>query len=205
MGILDRLREWFGGRKSSRQRYDNIEIVNAVDGTVIKGHEAVKAHFERERRLVDEHGSSIIFQVYWVNWKADSLRGFQGEELAEIKVDGGFVSGSDTVASVKKKIRQRLETALRSKPDSGVDPSLNFENPDRMTFFFSGRPMQEGKLFYAEHFILLPCWVQICLHDCDSDVFIAALEKLSPRDDLDDLDDPDESDEPSRPHEHPRA
>lgn len=205
MGILDRLREWFGRHKTPGQQYDNIEIVNAVDGNRIAGHGAVKAHFERERQLADEYGSSIIFQVYQINLEADSIEEFQGERLAEIKVGGRFVSGSDTVASVKKKIRKRLETALRSKPDSGVNPSLKFDNPNRITFFFSGRPMQEDKRFYADHFILLPCWVQICLHDCDSDVFVASLKKLIPPEELDDLDDPDESDEPRTPPDHPRA
>ena len=205
MEILDRLRAWFGGHKTPEQQYDNVEIVNAVDGTRITGPEAVKAYFERERQLADEYGSSIIFQVYQINLEADSIDEFESERLAEIKVDGSFVSGNDTVASVKKKIRQRLEKAVRSKPDSVVDPSLNFDNPDHITFFFSGRPMQEDKLFYANHFILLPCWVQIYLHDCDSDVFIAALKKLLPPEESDALDESDESDEPSKPPDHPHT
>lgn len=157
---------------------------------------------DKLREWFEGADSFIIFQVYRINLEADSIEEFQGERLAEIKVGGSFVSASDTVASVKKKLRKRLEKAFRSKPDSGEHPNLNFDTPNRTTFFLSGRPMQEGKLFYAEHFILLPCWVQICLHDCDSDVFIAALEKLSPPEELDDLDDLDESEEPSRPSDH---
>ena len=42
----------FGRRhQEEEQRYDNVEIKNVADGTIIKGHDAVKGYFERERNV----------------------------------------------------------------------------------------------------------------------------------------------------------
>ncbi|UCC99266.1 MAG: hypothetical protein JSW66_05135 [Phycisphaerales bacterium] len=49
------------------RRYDDVQIVSAVDGTVIKGHDSAKAYFEREKQLYEAYGSTIIFQVYRMN------------------------------------------------------------------------------------------------------------------------------------------
>ena len=150
-----------------KQRYDDIKVVKIEDGTVIEGHDAVKAHFEREKQLNEAHGSSIIFQVYRMNLSANTLKELQGEMLAEIKVDGGFVSGKATVAAVKKKVRLLLEREVRLSREKGTQPGFHIEAKDRITLFFSGRPMQDVKLFYADHFMLLPVWVQVFLHDCE--------------------------------------
>ena len=98
---------------SKEQRYDDVQIVNVADGTVIEGHDAVKAHLEREKRMHEAYGSSIIFQVYRMNLRAKTVKELQGEKVAEVKVDGGFVSGSDTVAAVKTKVRPLLEKEAR--------------------------------------------------------------------------------------------
>jgi len=76
-------------------RYDNVEIVNVEDGSVIKGHEAVKAYFEKEEKMVREHGSGITFCIYNVNWDCSSIN-----ELSSL--------GEVTVASSKQKIAPLL-------------------------------------------------------------------------------------------------
>src|SRR5512146_1316167 len=99
--------------QEDEQRYDNVRIVSAVDGTTIQGHDAVKAHFAQEKELYQAHGSSITFQVYRINLQANTLEELQGQRLAESKVNGGFVSGDDTVAAVKVKVRSQLERQVR--------------------------------------------------------------------------------------------
>ena len=115
----------------------------------------------------EEHGSSIIFQVFRLNLQASSLEEFQSEQLAEIKVDGEFVAGSDTVAAVKGKLRPILEEKARAWQAQGEQPDLQIEQEDHITLFFNGHPMQDDRLFYADHFMLLPAWVQVHLHSCE--------------------------------------
>jgi hypothetical protein len=151
---------------SEEKRYDDVQIVNPVDDTVIKGHDAVKAYFERERQLHRDHGSSIIFQMYRMNLKANTVKELQGEKLAEIKVDGEFVSEDETVAVVKTKLRT-LEKEARLSCERGAQPDFYIEQADHITFFFNGRPMQDDTLFYADNFIMLPAWVPVLLHGCE--------------------------------------
>ena len=152
--------------------------MNATDGTVIKGHDAVKAHFERERQMYEEYGSSIIFQVYRMNLRANTIKELQGEMLAEIKVDGEFASGNDTVAAVKAKVRPLLEKEARLSRERGAGPDLHIEQADHITLFFNGRPMQDDMLFYAGHFIMLPAWVQVFLHGCEFGEVVELIAKL---------------------------
>ncbi len=78
MSFLELIRRLFSN--ASRQlsqrtdpRYDDVQIVNVVDGTTIKGHEAVKAHIEQEEKLHKEYGTILIFQVYRMNLQARSF------------------------------------------------------------------------------------------------------------------------------------
>ncbi len=163
---------------SKEQRYDDVKIVSAVDGTVIKGHDAVKAYFEREKQLQEAYGSSIAFQVYRMNLKANTIKELQGEMLAEIKVDGEFVSGNDTVAVVKTKVRSLLEKEDRSSRERETQPDINIEQEDHITLFFNNRPMQDDTLFYADNFIMLPAWVQVSLHSCEFGKVLEIVAKL---------------------------
>ena len=155
-------------RQAAEQRYDNVQIT-FPDGTTINGHDAVKAQFEREKKLLDEHGAAIIFQVYRINMGAKTLRDLAGEKLAEIKVTGEFVSGTDTVFAVKSKMRPLFDGTVQSG-------YLNIGEVDQVTLFFAGRLMQDNKLFYADHFVLLPAWVQVYLHACEFEE-VADLER----------------------------
>jgi hypothetical protein len=112
-------------------------------------------------------GSSIIFQVYRVNLGAKTVKELQGEKLAEIEADGGFVSGSDTVAAVKAKVRPLLEEEARLAHQRGPQPGFHIEQADHITLLLNGRPTQDDTLFYADKFIVLPVWVQVLLHGCE--------------------------------------
>jgi hypothetical protein len=143
----------------SEQRYDNVTI-HLVDGTKITGHDAVKAHFEREGKLLDEHGSTITFQLYRANMAGNTAAEIQGARLAELRIPGSHVTGSDTVAAVK----QRYHPSL-----------LGDRTAPHITWVFGGRVMADDKLFYADHFMLLPVWVQVVLSDVPFADVIAAI------------------------------
>lgn len=151
-------------------------VVNLVDGTTIEGDEAVKAHFDAERKLVEDYGSSLIFHVYRVNLQAKAVDELQGPRLAEIKLEGGLVSGTDTVGAVKGKLRSLI--AERARLEAGAPAGLHLDEADRMSLSFSGRRMEDDRRFYADHFILLPAWVQVLLHACDDDELMALARRL---------------------------
>ena len=163
---------------NEERRYDNVQIRNIVDGTIIEGHEAVKEHLEREQKLLAEHGASIIFQVYRLNLQADTREELQGERLAEIKVDGSFVSATDTVAVVKDKVRSLLEDKAGMGSNGGAPVDLVIEEDDRLTLYLSGRPLQDDTAFYSDNHILLPVWIQVLLHRCESEEAVQLINKL---------------------------
>ena len=150
-------------------RYDNVRITNIVEGTTIEGHDAVKAHVEREQKMLTEYGASIIFQVYRLNLQADTLEELQGEKLAEIKVDGSFVSITDTVAVVKDKVRSLLKEKEGMQNNGQAPVALAIEAADRLTLYLTGRPLQDDTAFYDDNYIMLPVWIQVLLHRCKSE------------------------------------
>jgi hypothetical protein len=95
-------------------------------------------------------------------------------------VDGEFVSGSDTVAAVKEKVRRLIAERARPGQEAGAQPDLGIDEADRISFGFAGRQMQDDRLFYADHFMLLPAWVQVFLHRCGCDEFRELVLGLRP-------------------------
>jgi hypothetical protein len=164
--------------QEEERRYDNVQIMNVVDGTTIKGHDAVKAYFEQEKALYEAHGSSIIFQVYRLNMQAHTLEELQGRQLAEIKVDSEFVSGNDTVAAVKGKVRSLLERKAWLQREGEAQSDMTIEEADRITLYFSGHPMQDDTAFYADNFVMLPAWVQVLLHRCEFKEVVQLMDRL---------------------------
>ncbi len=164
--------------QEDEQRYDNVRIVSAVDGTTIQGHDAVKAHFAQEKELYEAYGSSITFQVYRLNLQATTLEELQSPKLAEIKVDGEFVSGTDTVAAVKLKVRSLLESQVKLRQEETTSTDVTIEESDRITFYFSDHPMQDDTAFYADNFIMLPAWVQVLLHRCEFEEIAQLIDRL---------------------------
>jgi tetratricopeptide (TPR) repeat protein len=153
----------------AKRRYDNVKLVNMVEGTTVEGHDAVEAHFEQERKLVQEHGLSLTFQVYRLNLRAATLGELQGPKLAEIRVGAGFVSGGETAAMVAMKLR----ALIASKSD------VRIEDAERISLVFSGRRMEDNRLFYADHFVALPAWVQVMLHTGSPEEVLEVVRKLS--------------------------
>jgi len=162
--------------KKQERHYDNVEIKNAVTGTVIKGHDAVKAYFEQEQKLVEEHGASLIFQIYRINLNANTIEEFHGQKVGEVKADGKFVSGSDTVAVVKEKLIDLLKKA--SNGEDAQSKLIIYDN-DRITLSFGRRMMRDNTLFYAENFVMLPAWVQVLVHRCEFEEFLQHLSMVT--------------------------
>lgn len=158
-------------------RYDDVRITNIVEGTIIEGHDAVKMHVEREQKMLAEYGASIIFQVYRLNLQADTLEELQGEKLAEIRVDGNFVSGTDSVAAVKDKVRSLLKEKEGMLNNGQAPVALAIEAADRLTLYLSGRPLQDDTAFYADNHIKLPVWIQVLLHRCESEEAVQLINK----------------------------
>ncbi len=152
------------------RRYNGVQIINIVDGTIIEGHDDVKTRFEREQKLLAEYGTSIIFQVYRLDLQANTLKDLLGKKLAEIRVDGNFVSETDTVEVVKDKVRSLLK---EEAPITMTDTQA-----DRLTLYFNGYPLQDDKEFYAENYIMLPAWVQILLHRCEPAEAVQLINQL---------------------------
>ena len=96
-----------------------------------------------------DESSLIIFQIHKLNFKSSNLSDFIGKVISEIKVDGHIISGNDLVSDVKNRIKKEI----------------NLSDQDKATFYFNGSCMEEDKLFYASHFILLPAWVQVLIHN----------------------------------------
>ncbi|MCP4150754.1 MAG: hypothetical protein GY757_23615 [bacterium] len=57
-----------------------------------------------EKQMPKVCNLSITFQVYRLNMTASTIAELQGDRLAKFKVDGGFVSGSDTVVAIKTRV-----------------------------------------------------------------------------------------------------
>jgi hypothetical protein len=117
-----------------------------------------------------EHGASIIFQVYRLDLQADTLEKLQGKKLAEIKVDNDFVSEVDTVAVVKDKVRSLLKEK--------APVTLTVEEADLLTLYFNGHPLQDDAEFFADNYIMLPAWIQILVHHCESEEAIQLINRL---------------------------
>jgi len=98
------------------------------------------------------------------NLAASTRTDVQGPRLAELRIDGDEVSGTDTVAMVKERILPALLGDQRAAP--------------YVTFVFDNRVMHDDALFYADHPMLLPSWVQVLLSEAPFADFIAALGRL---------------------------
>jgi hypothetical protein len=164
--------------RREERRLDNVEIINVVDGTRIKGHEAVKKYFEEEEKLFDEYGATLTFEVYMTDLQGDTLRKLQGERLGDLVVDGGFASGGDTVATVKGKIRALITERGITRNSENMTAAFTLGDAESVSFLFDGNFMKDDTLFYADNFILLPAWIQVLIHRCDQAEFLRLVAKL---------------------------
>ncbi|MDX2285022.1 MAG: hypothetical protein NW241_12725 [Bacteroidia bacterium] len=173
MSIWNSIRRFFQRRQQGNQqhakRFDHVRIMNAADGTVIEGREAVEQYLRKEAELRQAHGSSVIFQVYRVNMEANALDHVQGERLAEIKVNAAHITGDDTTAQVIGKIRPLIAEALGP---------AQLRHSDRILLYFNYRPMEEDLLFYADHFMMLPAWVVVLLHSATNAEVVQKIQHL---------------------------
>src|SRR5262245_12909814 len=115
--------------KRKKKQYDGVRVINMGDGSMIEGHEAVAAHFEKEQALLDENGATITFQLFRLDLNAASFDDFQSDKLAEFRVEGNWASGDDTVAMVKDRLRPMLGDKATAA--------------DRITLYFNHRLMED--------------------------------------------------------------
>ena len=92
----------------------------------------------------------------------DNAEEWQGKNILEINASSDIAGGSDTVKSVIDKLR----------PVIGGSPDMQITEKDNMTLFVSGRIMQENLLFFADHYICLPCWIQVLVYDNTPEQFV---------------------------------
>lgn len=165
-------------REDKDRIYSRLQIVR-IDGTKIEGHDAVKEFFEKEEKMLRTHGPTLTFEIFRMDLQANNVKDLQGPMLAELKLNSNFVSGVDTVESVKNKIHALL-TKENAAPDSQESKdALRLEDGDRISLYFNYRPMKTGALFYADHFIMLPAWIQVLIHRCEPDELQQLIYKLN--------------------------
>jgi len=63
-----------------------------------------------EHRIIDPNSTTVTFQLYRLDPQADTIERFQSRRLDEMSVDGGSISGTDTVAMIKERIRPWFQT-----------------------------------------------------------------------------------------------
>ncbi|MFT3691536.1 MAG: hypothetical protein QM831_00230 [Kofleriaceae bacterium] len=150
------------GKLFGKRPDDKVE--NVVD-TTIPAHLGVANHFDDDDDdEPEEDESSITFQLYAIDPNGQTRAEMQGPRLAELSIPGSAVSGSDTVAAVKQRLLARILGA--HAPGTHV------------TFVISGREMTDDKLFYADHYILLPCWIQVVSSDVPFTDVLATMKTL---------------------------
>ena len=113
----------------------------------------------------------LYFQIYRMDMEADNLKDFQGPRLLEIKLAPHHITGEEKVATTKEKLREILIWQSK-KPEN----DFRLEEDNQITFFFNYCPMRDDRLFYVDHMMLLPVWVQVLLHKCGT---LELLQKLN--------------------------
>eukprot|EP00455_Lapot_gusevi_P011317 TRINITY_DN15210_c0_g1_i1.p1 TRINITY_DN15210_c0_g1~~TRINITY_DN15210_c0_g1_i1.p1 ORF type:complete len:125 (+),score=38.97 TRINITY_DN15210_c0_g1_i1:105-479(+) len=109
--------------------------------------------------------NKITFQVYRLNFEGRSLAEFQGPRLHEFSdLAPDAISGDDTVADVQAMV-------------FSLHPEI-LQAGETASFYFAARPMDPNNLFYADHFMSLPSWVQILVHNRDTAAVVAKIQEL---------------------------
>eukprot|EP01006_Ploeotia_vitrea_P017660 TRINITY_DN48887_c0_g1_i1.p1 TRINITY_DN48887_c0_g1~~TRINITY_DN48887_c0_g1_i1.p1 ORF type:complete len:160 (+),score=11.70 TRINITY_DN48887_c0_g1_i1:124-603(+) len=150
---------------SKRSDDGDFAVYNIATGELLTG-EAAQQWLEKERLLQEEHGDSLIFHVYRANLTADNRKDLQGPRLLELKVAGGEVSGDETVQQVTDKLRESISAELEVTDD------------DNILLFLDSKPMRPESLFYADHPLALPCWIQVLLYRCSLEEYAEICSKL---------------------------
>lgn len=171
--------------RSEEKNYQNVRIVNAVSGETIEDAEGVRSYFEREEQLSRDHGPSLYFQFFRVSLGAATMKALQGPQLAELKLPSDFVGGTERVAAVRARLRRRLGGRLRARLRRVIkgssDPELSLGPRERITIFFAGRPMRDDRMFYGDHYVMLPAWFQVLIHTGSTRDVLSSIQALSMR------------------------
>jgi hypothetical protein len=72
---------WKFWKRKPDNQYDSVRVVNLSAGSTIEGHDAVTAYFEKEKALLDEHGSTITFQLFRLDLSAATFKQSRARSL----------------------------------------------------------------------------------------------------------------------------
>ena len=114
--------------------------------------------------LTKQYGSTLNFQIYRLSPEGTTVDAYQGPRLADVSTPSGWVSGGDTVAEVAERLREALGSRVR--------------DGERVTFWFNGRRMKVDGLFYADHYMMLPVFVQVLLHTGEPEAIDDAIARF---------------------------
>lgn len=151
--------------------------IQLPDGTVIEDEAAVRAHFEKEKALSERYGPTLFFELYRLDLSAKTMEDLVGPRVETLELPGASVSGDATTAAVKADIRQRL--SVRQREQASEPLALELRDVDSLTLWFNGRPMVEERLFYADHMMMLPAWIQVWVHECETNEVMTLGRRLS--------------------------
>ena len=83
------------------------------------------------------------------------------------RIRSGAAEGHERLATRRRAFDAEIQSARR-----------DVDEADRISLIFAGHAMRDDKLFYADHYMLLPAWVQVFVHRCEFDEVAAVARRL---------------------------
>jgi hypothetical protein len=113
---------------------------------------SVNQWLDQEKQLEQKHGSNIIFEIRRMTVDLETEDVHLGPKIGTVLLagDGGGLTGTHTVQNVMDKVRKMIE----------AQELLIFKD-DHIVFMLNGKVMHPETLFFADHYLLLPCWIQV--------------------------------------------
>jgi len=106
---------------------------------------------EQEQNLEQNYGTGLIFQFHRINLDAKEADELEGKMLFEVKVEGDDMPGNDPVSQVKKQLLGKM-------------PPGTLKEGEQLTWRFGRVVMEDKSLFFSDHFMSLPAWIQVYIH-----------------------------------------
>lgn len=151
--LAKRKKRRIGKEKKARVHFSVMTEGTSFPNVTVSGNLTCEEFLESEKRLEEKYGHNVICQIYRVKPSFDIKKHSLPPRMTTIPINGDHIAGTDTVKDVKKLIQQLL-TALK------IDVNIPVRN---MTCCVNGKVMQEDALFYADHRLMLPCWIQVLI------------------------------------------
>lgn len=113
---------------------------------------SVKQWLKQEKDLEQKYGSNIIFHIHPMTVDLNTEKVQLGPKMGVVLLagKGGSVTGTHTVQKVMDLVRKMMEAQ-----------EIPILRDEQICFMLNGSPMHPDTLFFADHRIQLPCWVQV--------------------------------------------